>query len=424
LFYTENNHIRTGFAVESDTLWFGAFPGLAADTLAFVPYPIGEVTAMKGAAYPASTPDAITRNRERLRGITAAWLAAFPASADALESHGRMLEALGELDDARPAGRSALLAYRYAGAKTSESDQRVRLGVAELRVLLKLGRFEPARSLADSILQHRGAPDSAVAGLLAGVAALVGRSSVLREMLERAAPAEVPQGPDGAPVDVPVALRETSLELLGFAALGGPVDSLLAGEHRLRDQARNYLPPARQESTTVLLLHRVHALSFPLLGLQSAHRAPAAGNRVLLLQRLLVQRDTAGFRREMAALEALRRQGRPGDVALDFMLLETRLLIQQGDTAGAVRRIDEVLAALPTLGLALVGDVPTASVPQAAALPQVLALRAELAARRGDDGLRRERARQALALWSGAEAPLDSIVVRLKGLSAAGPPRQ
>ena len=49
-------HIRTGFAVESDTLWFGAFPSLAADTLAFVPYPIGEVTAMKAEAFPAVDP--------------------------------------------------------------------------------------------------------------------------------------------------------------------------------------------------------------------------------------------------------------------------------------------------------------------------------------------------------------------------------
>ena len=145
---------------------------------------------------------------------------------------------------------------------------------------------------------------------------------------------------------------------------------------------------------------------------------------MLVLQRLQVQHDTAGLRQELAALGILRRQTRPGDLALDVMLLEVRLLLQQGDTVEAVRRIDEDLTALPTLGLDLVGGVPTASVPQAAALPQVLAIRAELAARHGDDGLRQERARQALALWSGAEAPLDSIVVRLKRLSAAGSPRQ
>ena len=301
----------------------------------------------------------------------------------------------------------------------------MRLGVTEIRVLLKLGRFQPARSLADSLLQRRGSPDStATAGALAGVAALVGRGAILRDLLERAAPTVIPSGPDGAPLDVPLALRETSLELLGFAALGGPVDSLLAGEHRLRDQARNYLPPARQESTSVLLLHQVHALSFPLLGLQSAHRDAASPNWVLRLQRLLVQRDTGGLRREMATLAEQRRQGRPGDVALDFTLLEVRILLQYGDTVEAKRRIDEILSALPTLGLALVGDVANASVPQAAALPQMLALSADLASRRGENELGGQRARQALALWSGAEPPLDSIVVHLKRLSAAGPPRR
>ena len=69
LFYTENNHLRIGFAVERDTMWFASYPGLAGDSLAFIPYPLAEVTSGKGPAFPRSTPDAITRNRALLRVV-------------------------------------------------------------------------------------------------------------------------------------------------------------------------------------------------------------------------------------------------------------------------------------------------------------------------------------------------------------------
>jgi tetratricopeptide (TPR) repeat protein len=202
VFFTENNTFRTGFAVERDTLRFGAFPSLAGDTLAFVPYPIGDVVTMKPEAFPSSTAAAVVRNRDQLRSITEAWLAAFPTNPDAIEAHARALESLGELRDDRPPVRSALLLYRDGRSVAADADQRTRLELGQLRVLLKLGRFEAARALADSLLSDvsRASPTSAVA--LAGAAVLTGRPSQAASLLGRGASTVEAQAPDGTPIAV------------------------------------------------------------------------------------------------------------------------------------------------------------------------------------------------------------------------------
>ena len=89
-----------------------------------------------------------------------------------------------------------------------------------------------------------------------------------------------------------------------------------------------------------------------------------------------------------------------------------------GDSSGAIHQLDQVLEALPTLGVALVGDVPQASVPEAAAFAQPFCVPCRT--RRSG---RRQRGRayqsaQALALWSGAEPALASQVSRLRDLAA------
>jgi hypothetical protein len=107
---------------------------------------------------PPSTAAAVVRNRDQLRSITEAWLAAFPTNPDAIEAHARALESLGELRDDRPPVRSALLLYRDGRSVAADADQRTRLELGQLRVLLKLGRFEAARALADSLLPTYRAP--------------------------------------------------------------------------------------------------------------------------------------------------------------------------------------------------------------------------------------------------------------------------
>ena len=283
VFFTEPNTVRTGFAVDRDTLRFGAFPSLAGDTLAFVPYPIGQVAAAQGDAFPPSMPAAIARNRDQLRSITEAWLAAFPTNPDAIEAHARVLESLGELRDDRPAIRSALLLFRDGRAAATDPDQRTRLEVGEFRVLLKLGRFDGARRLADSLLSGAGQATPTAAATLASVAALTGRPNQIAALLGQAASTISAADAEGTPVAVPAALRETWLELLGYAAVGEPRDSLDSFEQRLLGQVRTYVAPGRQQEVKGLLLHQVHTLEYHTLGLRSSHQN-RADRRVLAPQ--------------------------------------------------------------------------------------------------------------------------------------------
>ena len=292
------------------------------------------------------------------------------------------------------------------------------VGARPIAGLLKLGRFEAARALADSLLTDvsRASPTSAVA--LAGAAVLTGRPSQAASLLGRGASTVEAQAPDGTPIAVTPALRETWLELLAYASVGAPEDSLTALEGRMQGQVKSYIAPDRQAEVNHVLLHQVHSLEYHAVGATSSHRAAAVADPLLRLQRMAMQGDKAGVRRQMDEVGRLRRSGTPGDVALDATLGEARVRLSIGDTAAATSQLDQVLDALPTLGVALLGDVPQGSIPQAAALPQVLALRAELAAHAGDSTVARARAAQALALWGGAEPALASQVSRLRDLAA------
>jgi hypothetical protein len=226
------------------------------------------------------------------------------------------------------------------------------------------------------------------------------------------------QAPDGTPIAVTPALRETWLELLAYASVGTPKDSLTGLEGRMQGQVKSYVAPDRQAEVNDVLLHQVHRLEYHAVGATSSHRAAPVADPVLRLQWMAMQGDKAGVRRQMDEVAKLRRSGTPGDVALDATLGEARVRLSIGDTAAATSQLDQILDALPTLGVALLGDVPQGSIPQAAALPQMLALRAELAAHTGDSTVARTRATQALALWSGAEPALASQVSRLRDLAA------
>src|SRR5260221_5412735 len=66
LFFAETSIYRSGYALVSDTLFFGAFPSLDHDTLAFVPWPIADFFSARGGSRPATTPAAGARHRPGL----------------------------------------------------------------------------------------------------------------------------------------------------------------------------------------------------------------------------------------------------------------------------------------------------------------------------------------------------------------------
>jgi hypothetical protein len=110
---------------------------------------------------------------------------------------------------------------------------------------------------------------------------------------------------------------------------------------------------------------------------------------------------------------ALRAGFRPGDLALDFTVQEAWLRAAAGDTATAVRQLDVVLDALPTLSsrnAVLEGA-------QSAAVGWAMLLRADLAAARGETETAKRWAARVVDLWASADGALKPAVGRMKAIA-------
>ncbi len=413
LFFTETNIVRLGLG--PDSARFGAFPALAHDTLAFVPYPIAEVYGGRPDANPPTVNAAVARNREVLRRITASWVRAFPGSADAHESLAKVLETAGELAPAQAVERSALAAVRRGRGIGANPDQQLRLTVQEVRILVKAEQFADGRELAESLLAAHRSPTPSEALELAGIAALIGRVHRAADFLRQTAPLDTPRTWDERPVAAPLQVKEPARALLAYASAGAPMDSLRALTQRVEQRLVSWVEPQNRERIRLALLNVPAQLAFPQLGVSAVHRADAGGNYLTEMQWALAQGDTAEVRARFARLMALRATGRPGDVSIDATYNEAWLLLALRDTAAATQLLDLSLNALPTLGTGLLHQVP-----QAAGLVRAMALRAQLAARAGDRPTLERWARAARTLWARADAALRPMLDSLQALTGPG----
>ncbi|MGH7730405.1 MAG: hypothetical protein ACRENJ_04055, partial [Candidatus Eiseniibacteriota bacterium] len=268
------------------------------------------------------------------------------------------------------------------------------------------------RALADSLLAAwpRSGPHEAVH--LAGLAALTGRVHRAADLLGQTAPLDTFLTSEGRRVAPPLPVAQAALALLGYAALGAPVDSLKTLERRVERLVDSWVAPERRALVREAVLHVPLTLAFPQLGPRPVHRSRAGGNYLLAMQRALVEGDTAAVRARFARLREIRAAIRPGDVAIHGTYHEAWLLLAVGDSAAATETLDYPLNALPTLGTYLLEQVP-----QAGALVRCMVLRAELAARAGDRATAARWARAVVALWSGADAELQPLVAEMRALA-------
>jgi aminoglycoside phosphotransferase (APT) family kinase protein len=416
LFFAETYLYRSGYAVARDTLRFGAFPSLEQDTLAFTPWAIADFFSGKGGSRPATTQAAVARNREELRKTIVTWIGAFPASADAHEALALILETTGEIDPGPSAERSALAAVQRARGLTRDAEQALRTAVAEVRLLFKLERFGDAAALADSVLAAAPAePGPFAARRLAGLAVLTGRPYVAAQLLRQSAPLDTPITWDGLEVpDAPIPVKQAGLELLAYASLGVPAESLRALKARVDQRVSSWAGPISREGLRLAVLHVPIGLAFESLGLSDVHRADAGGDYVLEMQWAMAHGDTAAVRAELARQAGFRTRSRAGDVAMDGTYSEARMLLQLRDTTAAVALLDLSLQALPTLGTYLL-DQPE----QVGCAVRAMALRAELASRARDDATAARWARAVTTLWAKADPPLEPSLQRMRVLAGS-----
>jgi hypothetical protein len=131
------------------------------------------------------------------------------------------------------------------------------------------------------------------------------------------------------------------------------------------------------------------------------------------MQQALAKGESGTLRRLLGSTAADARAQRPGDIALDFAYQAAWLTAESGDTAGAARQLDRTLGGLPSMSAAAVREPASA-----AAAGRAMALRAELAAARGETAERQKWARAVVDLWATADAPLQPVVARMRSLAA------
>ena len=401
--------VRFGRAVAADTGGFlAAHVELEADTLAYVPYRQDMVAHRQP---PASTNQAVTRNRRIFADMALRWVATLPQSSQAHSARGLALELLGQIDSTRYGDSSAFAEVRRARQVARDPEEELGPAIAEVRLLIKSQQLVRARVLAESLLAQWPDPDPFQAHELVGLAALTGKVYRAGELAERSAPMfrESP----GQLADVPLPVLEARERLGAYAALGAPVESLpiLAARTDTRLNAQVGTPPAALRHE---LLDIPMVLAFPWIGVSDIHR-PAARDLLIQFQWALVRGDSAGLRQRLDSLRVADRALLRGEVALWAVYGEAWLMLQLGDTTAAVEHLESSIspAVIHTLRPSFI-----TSPRDAAAFVRSMALRAEVAAASGEAVVASQWARRVVALWDGAEAdlrPLVEVMRRLQG---------
>ena len=404
LLFTERWYWREGFF---DGSTYYAFPELEADTMAFYPVP-GAVAAL--GIEPPGHLAAVGRNRRILTEVANSFADAFPGEPRAHRTRARSLESVGKLAPEVGEPRSALAEFADAQRLEPQPGQRSRDAADRVRVLLKAGDFARARQLGDSLLRVAPKPTAGIAG----VAVLLGRPALGLRFLATEDTAWLSGSADNQPVAVPMDAAQAGLALLAYAAVGAPAESIRAYERRIEDLMAG-LPAFRRIAIRSALLDRPAELVFDAMGLRPAHRTgPPGPHQGMLLQWTLAHGDTVLVR---ATLDSLARAGggslASGESPPDGVYVDAGLLLAVGDSATAARTLDaplDSLAGLHTLTLQYL--------PLAGSLVRMMALRAQLAAARGEPRAAQRWARAVVALWSGAEPALEPVVTQMKRIAA------
>ena len=417
LFFTEPYFWRTGSPLPPDTGMFGAFPSLLNDTLAFVPFPLPEVSKGRSGTLPATQGAAIARNQRVLLDVTTSWVKAFPNSGDAHEALAMALEAMGLLQSRSPSEPSALAEARRARVLSSTPGTRFRRGADEVRLNLKLGEFGEARRLTDSLLRDPPQLAATEAPLMAGLALLTGQVNRAAEIVRGSGLDNYLLTAEGTEVQAPPQVVEAARAFMVYASAGGPLDSLTALDRRVASLVRHYVRAGDFEATYRGALDFPRILAFPELGMGPTHRTKVGGNFLMEMQWSLARGDTATFRAQYEAVRAMQSQVRPNDVAMDAIFMEAWLILQLGDTTAAIDLLDASLNSLPSAQSVLLWQVP-----QVGALIQAMALRSDLAAAKRDSATAARWAQAVVDLWSSADSDFTPFMSRMKG-QARGTPR-
>ena len=203
------------------------------------------------------------------------------------------------------------------------------------------------------------------------------------------------------------------LAFFAFSALGVCGDTTTRLEQRLDDQITHYVAEDQQLQTSTAVKARPLSMQTPCTRGRATLGIQATGNKLMKMQQALASSDSRTLNALLVSVSNEGRAQRPGDIALDFTYQVAWLRAASGDTVGAARQLDRALGSLPSLSASSVREPASA-----ASAGRSMALRAEIAAARGDVENRRKWAGALVDLWSTADSPLQPVVARMRLLAA------
>lgn len=380
---TSTTHVRFGWGANPDTLLYGAYPEIHADTIAFAPLPIGGINR----APPKSHAYAVQQQRSKFFALAAKRVAQFPRSANALEQLGEAMELLGDA--------AAVDTIRRARTLSASDAQMFRLAATEVWLRLKYAtpgntvELKRVRALAESLLVHASAASPKDASLVASLAALIGDADQAARLSEHIEPENAERG-------VPLGLLASARAYLAYAALGGPVDSLHELETRVENGIANGVLPSQQPMVRAMWLSRTARLAFPVYR-GRALSGPVSSDPVLAAEAAFVRGDRRLAHQILDAAGREREHILAADLTIDGLYPQAWLFAALGDTAAALKVIAPSLDGLRSMPVKQLANPPSAG-----SLVRAMSLRAVIGMWQGD----RESGRK----WSSAVAALRGTV--------------
>ncbi|MDH4131614.1 MAG: hypothetical protein OEV95_07380, partial [Gemmatimonadota bacterium] len=235
-------------------------------------------------------------------------------------------------------------------------------------------------------------------------AALTGRAMSAAAAARRAA-----VSPDW---DLPRPLVEAGPALSVYAAMGGPLDSILPLAEGIEYTINQALPRNERLGVSLDLLGRPATLVFPMIVMPAIRNLSGGGDWLLDAQARFAGGDRTAADRVLHPVGGSRQPPDPATMTFDTSLPIARLLTAAGDTAGAIRWLDQSLASVRFRDHAKFGD-PV----EVATLVRAMMLRATLAAETGDRTQARRWASAVVALWNQAEAAFQQDVQQMRDLA-------
>ncbi|MEP6508319.1 MAG: serine/threonine-protein kinase, partial [Gemmatimonadales bacterium] len=406
ILWTNKSKIREGVLNGKSEVSFVALAVLLGDTISFDPY----ISSGAGAPLRADAEGQtrlVARNLTWMRSLTVAWTKASPGDPSIQETLSGVLEASGNLDGAGGSALESIRAARLAAIShnkgTVDYYEQMRLASANVRILLRLARFHEARLLADSALSWKSSTpldddtQALADNLLSGLLALTGRQRRQLEIEQKYASEYVVRfGTEKKTLSADLGADVAKLN--SYAIFGGPLDSLVALDKRIRENIESLVSQSQLDEFRRSVLTRPLSLAVEAVGVRPIASLGPSSDQFIKAIRAIDAGNPDRARQLADSLDAFHAGVAPGEMTMDAVLQEAWLRATLGDEQKAVHSLDRALRGLSKAPVTLLQDAT-----MAAALVRAMQFRADLAAKGGDEVNRKRWSSAAQELWMNAD---------------------